>query len=982
MPVPRPRILAAALLPLLMAAAAGAEPAAEWRMRPSYQIEVRLDAPQKELRARQRVEYANASPDTLEQLVFHLYPNAFRDEGSPMRRDHWRHYTGRLFDALDEQDRGWIDIDSLAVDGRAAAHRVDYTLLRVRLDPPLAPGDTVRVELVWRGQVRRHTVRSGWRGEQFDMAQWYPKMAVYDADGWDTDPYRRGEFYGDFGSFRVSIDVPADHVVAATGVISAGDAGWDEARARYAGEGIEPFGEEERRRVSFAAEEVHDFAWCSSPRFALVDTSWNEIPIHSFIDAADGDAWRDSVHVYGARALEWLEGLVGPYPYPQLSLVHGLVKGGMEYPMLVMDGRPSEGLVLHEVGHIYFYGILANDETAHAWLDEGFTTWQTTRYLSERYGPEGKREGVHPYQRLTGREGLWERGRRRHAERARRFRLEPVDTHSHDFVEAYRDMVYGRASLFLEHLSFLLGRETFDRGLRLYYERWALDHVTEERFRAALEDASGRSLGAVFDAWLRACEGIDLAIDEVVQSRTPEGDWRSVETVERLGEIAAPFELHLRGAGGRAGEADDRDTVVLDGSGEERITTLEVVTRERPASYLLDPRAELADVDRRNDRWPRRTDLRFDWPGFAEPVERAYTLRWRPGGWHNEIDGLRLGANFRLGYGGWFDQALVGAWWSEQQQRFDYRFRLALPSRRFKGWGREGAQSFAVEDVEGLQRFAWRFERWGARDEVYPPHRHFGIEVQRETVGARLDGAGWKAGDTHTLGIFYEITTRHYPFDLDAALGLRRGFEIFGGDHGFDRLALRARLAAAPEGTDLRGRLRLFGGLSSEPTPAHERFRLGGAGARARHRAPWLASPGGAPDDWHLWMPGEGNVRGYFGGAGDLAAQRMAAASLELEHPWPLFGLPLTGLLGAPRLLLFFDACAPGGAGVDDPALGMPRDAGIGLRARLFGRLPIGIDLPLWLSHPQLVDEQNRFAWRWTLTLDAPWSAPLIRPLH
>ncbi len=972
-----PRFIAI-LASALIGAQAPAEPADDWRQEPSYTIDVRLDAEAKLLEARQSVDYHNASPDTLTQLVFHLYPNAFRDEESPMRRDHWRHHNGRLADALGDEERGWIDIDSLSVAGSPSEFAVDYTLLRIPLDPPLLPGSSTRVDLVWGGQIRKHSTRSGWRGRQFDMAQWYPKAAVYDAAGWDVDPYRRGEFYGEFGSFRVTIDVPADHVVAATGLPTAGDPGWDDARARFDEESPPERDPDERRSVTFEAEDVHDFAWCASPEFALIDTTFHEIDIHSFIRSSDGHAWRDSVHVYGTRALEWLDRLVGPYPYSQLSLVHGLVSGGMEYPMLVMDGRASEGLVLHEVGHIYFYAILANDETAHAWLDEGFTTWQTTRYLTERYGPAGKREKMSRYDSLLGPEGLWERGRRRHAARLRRGRMEPVDTHSHQFVEAYRDMVYGRASLFLDHLENLLGRETFDRGMRLYYERWALDHVTEDRFRAAMEDASGQPLKAVFDAWVRKIDGIDMAIDDVAVEEEPNGSWRSTVTVERIGDIAVPFELHLRGGKGRVG-GDEGDPVVIDGAGEERVVELSVVTRERPDAYILDPRGEFAEVDRRNDRWPRKTSFGIDWPAHHEPAEGAYALRFRPGGWHNDIDGYRVGGNARLGYGGWFDQSLIGAWWSRERERFDLRLRLALPSRRFKGWGRDGAHLFSVENVEGLERWAWRFERWGSDETIYPPHHHFGVGISRETVGDRLAGAEWDLGDTHTFELFYDVSVRPYPFDLGASIGFRRGFESFGGDHGFDRLALGARLGAEVPRSDVRVRLRFFGGLSSERTPAHERFRVGGAGVRARHEAPWLASPGGVPDDLHVRMPGEGNARGYFGSAGDFAAQKMAAVSAEVEGPVPLIGGVVGKALSKPRLFLFVDSASPGGVGVDMAGLGSFDDAGIGIRGSLFGRLPIRLDLPIWLNHPELLGEEDELAARWMVSIAAPWSAPLIR---
>lgn len=975
----RYNLVLSVLMPILgMPLQAWSEPSSDWRQALEYRISARLDAPAKKITATQSIRYTNASPDTLQQLVLHLYPNAFRDEDSPMRRLHWQDFNGRLVDELGPADRGWIDIDSLRVDGHDAAFDIDYTLMRVPLEPPLLPGQATELELAWQGQIRKYRTRSGWRGAQFDMAQWYPKVAMYDTKGWDSEVYSRGEFYGNFASFDVRLDVPADHVVAATGELTSGDAGWAEARARMQGESLE-LDAEARRSLRFQAERVHDFAWCASPQFALVDTTWNEIPIHSFFSVDDEPDWADSMHVYGARALAWLDELVGPYPYPQMTLVHGLQGGGMEYPMLVMNGRASESLVVHEVGHIYFYGILANDETGQAWLDEGFTTWQTQRYLVERYGHQGKRDRLSWFQRLLDREGAWEKTRRSQAARARRGRVEPIDTHSHAFVEAYGAMVYGRASLFLEHLENLLGGEIFDRGLQLYYERWALDHVTEERFREALEEVSGQKLKPVFDAWLRGTDMIDFAIDEVRAEKQEDCTWQSQVTVERVGDVPAPLKLRIEGGRGAAGEADRNEPLLVERSGTPRVIEIEVATNERPKRYALDPEQLTSDADRRNDRWPRATRLAIDWPGFNEPTEDAYTLRVRPGGWHNDIDGLRVGGNLRLGYGGWFDQALVGLWWSEKRERFDYRLRMARPSRRLRRWGRDGQQSFAIEDVEGLKSWSWRFERWGSRQVIAPPHHHFGFELQRLSVGERLAGSGWETGDTHVFGVFYDVSPRVFPLEFYGSLRFRHGFELFAGDHPFDKIALRGTIDGHWPRTNIHMQLGLFSGLSVDSTPAHERFHVAGAGALARHAAPWLSSPGALPNDFHAWLPGEGNVRGYFGTGLDFSAQRLVALNAQLSTPIPLVGGQVNWLVRDARLNLFADLASAGGQGVPLPQLGSLRDAGVGIEGKLFGVLPLRLDLPLWLSHPQLIGDQREVEFRWLLSMQAPWSAALIQ---
>ena len=478
-----------------------------WQQDVHYTMQVRLDPEEHQLVGTSRITYTNHSPDTLRQFYLILYPNAF-NVGSVKHRESLQVYrTG----GISEDNPSGIDISSLTLtvpSGAAtSSFKVDDTILEVQLPEPLAPGAQLTLGLEWIHTVRRHIGRAGRRGEQYDLAQWYPKVVVYDEHGWNNEPFHMtGEFYGEFSTFDVTLDVPHSYIVGATGVVTDGDPGWEAARVdtsldfaewsetyKVERDSLLAGKEEERRTVTFHAEQVHDFAWITSPHFVYESGSWNGIPVNVLYNLRVGEDWTKKVVARSERALEWLSTRFGPYPYPQVTTTHGLLGGGMEYPMLVMNGSESESLILHEIGHIWFYGILGNNEMEEAWLDEGFTTFQTRWYMTNRYGPLGFDPASIP--------DTWQRHRKRTPSLAStQWRViafqtsgynEPIATASYraGSVFAYRTNAYQKPSLMLESLQYILGDETFDKGMQSYYREWALKHTNEYRFRRAMEQA-------------------------------------------------------------------------------------------------------------------------------------------------------------------------------------------------------------------------------------------------------------------------------------------------------------------------------------------------------------------------------------------------------------------------------------------------------------------------------------------------------------
>src|SRR5256886_10182737 len=269
----------------------------------------------------------------------------------------------------------------------------DSTIAHWTLPRSLPPGDSLVVEIDWQARPSTLPRRQGRQGRRFDFAQWYPKVVVYDRHGWEDHPlYPAGEFYGEVARYDVTLDLPADQVIGATGVPVEGDPGWEGAKADpglaidyqrdwyHAPRTTHDCGEVAagRKCVRFYAEEVHHFAFSLNPQYVYEQGRYGGVVVRVLYLPGDSATWGRGLALGRTiTALAWLDSLYGPFAWPQLTNVHRIEGGGTEFPMMVMDGSAGVGLILPEVGHNYTMGILANNEWREAFLDEGFTDFQT-----------------------------------------------------------------------------------------------------------------------------------------------------------------------------------------------------------------------------------------------------------------------------------------------------------------------------------------------------------------------------------------------------------------------------------------------------------------------------------------------------------------------------------------------------------------------------------------------------------------------------
>ena len=560
----------------------------------AYRIEARLDEEAQRLDGRLRFHYRNNSRRQLDTLWFHLHLNAFRPGSRWAARD--AQQGRQRFQNLRDPDYAYERVRRLEVAGRPAVPvfplAPDSTVMGVPLSRPLGPGDSITLTMDW--QARPSTVprRQGRRGRHWDFAQWYPRIAVFDRDGWEVQPLLpQGEFYGEFADYDVTLDLPDDQVVGATGVPVEGDPGWERAAAVpgtmpryqrdvYPARAAAPLGllpaspARGRKQVRWRAADVHHFAWTTSPDYRYEGGSWQDVAIHVLYQPGD-TTWDEGVAVSRtADMLAWYDTIFGDFAWPQITNVHRIEGGGTEFPMMMMNGSASAGLILHEGGHNYVHGILANNEWREGWLDEGFVSFLTS-WAQEAHGQP------------TG----WSRDLESIRELERSGQTQPIDLPGEEYrnERIYSAMTYTKTELVFRMLRDVMGEPELRAALRRYYQANRLHHVREADLLAALEEFHPEGLDWFFHEWLHTTDTLDFSVGEISARQRVDRQWDVAIEVQRAGDIWMPVTVQVGREQYRLSSLDARQWLWL-------------ILPERPAEVVIDPDQVLIETDAGNNR--------------------------------------------------------------------------------------------------------------------------------------------------------------------------------------------------------------------------------------------------------------------------------------------------------------------------------------------------------------------------------------------
>jgi hypothetical protein len=503
----------------------------------SYTIEAQLDVESRILTGREQITWRNTTEHATTELQFHLYFNAWLNERSSFLRAAVRGPAPPDLSRLGPDDWAFVDLQSVrllpAAGSPAAVPELeteyiqpddgnpdDRTVLRALLPEPVGPGEQVSVDVEWRLKVPQAISRAGVEGEYFLMGHWFPKLGVFEPDGtWNCHQFIQTEFYADFGVYDVTLDTPAGWVVGATGTLIS-----------------EQTGDDGRSTRRYRAEDVQDFAWTTSPHFAVHREHFEKQGLPSveieLLLLPDHARLRERYFESAKLALEHFGEWFGPYPWNRLTIVDppsGTQTGGMEYPMFVTAesrwltlprNRLAEANTMHEIGHLWWFGAVANNEFEDAWLDEALNTWSHRRLLDEVYYPNRfeKRyfHGFVPVAFPSVETAQPTHGADAFDGARSRLRLEKLSTPSWRIDErTYYLVPYVKGSLMLVTLERLLGWETWRRVLRTYADRFWFRHPRPEDFFRVVEEVSGQDLAWFFDQVYAGSALFDYAVDRV-----------------------------------------------------------------------------------------------------------------------------------------------------------------------------------------------------------------------------------------------------------------------------------------------------------------------------------------------------------------------------------------------------------------------------------------------------------------------------------
>lgn len=523
---------------------AGAQ-APRWQQRVKYTMQIDVNVKTNRFTGRQRLEYWNNSPDTLNRLFYHLYYNAFQP-GSMMdtrsrrqgtivvRTDRsgnpvvdWDSRVRDRIQHLKPDEIGYQEIRSMKMNGRPQKFNVLETILEVTLDKPILPSTKVVLDMEFEAQVPLQVRRTGRDNPtskvRYSMSQWYPKLCEYDHEGWHPTPYVGREFYGVWGDYDVSISIDKKYILGGTGYLQ---------NPNSIGYGYEAPGTQVKRPAGekltwrFVAPNVHDFAWAADPEFIHRSISpRRDLTVHLLYKPTNAPAteWEAILDMV-KRALPYVESTFGPYPYRQYSFIHG-GDGGMEYPMATLLVGP--GAALHEWMHSWYHGVLATNESRYAWMDEGFT-----QYAEERiFAWLNNRPGFAQADIYAGYVALAKSGKE-----------EPLSLHADHFNTnyAYSAASYLKGAVFVEQLGYIVGAPVRDRILLEYYKQWGFRHPTLHDFLRIAEKMSGIELDWYRDYWINTTRTIDYAIDSLW-----EDGGRTKIRLSRAGLMPMPIDLQL-----------------------------------------------------------------------------------------------------------------------------------------------------------------------------------------------------------------------------------------------------------------------------------------------------------------------------------------------------------------------------------------------------------------------------------------------------
>jgi hypothetical protein len=591
-----------------------------WQQHVDYTMAIDMDVKTYTYSGTQKLVYTNNSPDVLNRVFYHLQPNAFQpDSEMDARLKSIADPDGRMvtnlgtkaepnyesrISKLGPDEIGFIKVTSLLQDGKQVTHETQGTILIVTLNEPIQPGEKTTFDMVFDAQVPLQIRRSGRNSKEgvaLSMAQWYPKLAEYDDEGWHADPYIAREFYGVWGDFDVKITIDKNYTIGGTGYLQ---------NPNDIGHGYETEKVKKQKGKTltwhFKAPNVHDFTWAADTDYIHDKLQVENGPMLHFLykssmPAENLENWK-KLQPVTEQLMQYFSTHIGDYPYDQYSVIQG-GDGGMEYGMstLIVGEGSLNGLIgvtAHEMAHSWFQFVLASNESKHSWMDEGFTSYIQDKAMDAISGNNSDNPFSGSYRSYTA--------------LANSDREQPQSTHSdrYTYNRAYSISAYSKGSVFLSQLGYVIGEDNLDKTIKRYFKEWAFKHPKPMDVIRIAEKVSGLELDWYLMDWTQTINTIDYAI----KTAKTEGIKTTV-TLERIGLMPMPLDLEIAYADGtktqyyiplrmmRGAKPTPSATTVLSNWAWAYPTYTFDIPKSKSdiTSITIDPRGYMADVNRENN---------------------------------------------------------------------------------------------------------------------------------------------------------------------------------------------------------------------------------------------------------------------------------------------------------------------------------------------------------------------------------------------
>jgi hypothetical protein len=722
-----------------------------WQQDVSYHIRAKLNDTSEIISGIETLEYANNSPDTIYKLYFRLTQNAFQ----PGSYKDEMEKGGKVFNKFGkyEAEKLGTKVSKVIIADNEVAFIVDNTIMIVDLPVALLPGKTMKMEIEFKtffdqGTMGRRMKRFEHNNfKHFDGVHWYPRLSVYDRKfKWTTDQHLGKEFYGDYGIFYVELELPNHYICEATGVLTNFNEVYTNGlrekidirnfteKTSYVTQPITPDGT--YKKWIWLANNVHDFAFTADPTYRIGETEWNGIKCIALAQEQNAYAWQPTAK-FVSQVVKTYSQDFGMYAYPKM--VAADARDGMEYPMLTLDGGNWPGhqyVIAHEIGHNWFFGMVGNNETYRACLDEGFTqfltAWSIKKLANKDYTPNSI-DWAYVYA-----------GYINHAINENTARL---NTHSDHFNSAERHgggygQVYYKTATMLYNLQYVLGDKLFLDAMKYYFNQWKFCHPYEEDFRKSIIDYTKVDLNWFFDDWLTTTKTIDYKISGY--SKVSNSKYDYAVFLKRKGDMHMPLDITVIDNKNNRLHYHIPNTYFTKDLGKAIVNhrwiswdmmykkdVLWVQSQYGIKNIIIDSSGRLADINRLNNSLKFPYSFEKEKLTMVAPNFNKMQNYWRPDLWYNDADGLKLGANlsghyynFKHIYNAtlWFNSKLLNVGYRDENFIKPIHFALSYKTRV----GKMLDYSARLKYLDGISLFETGVDKVIKNDKWHVSYKAFG----------------------------------------------------------------------------------------------------------------------------------------------------------------------------------------------------------------------------------------------------------------